>query len=303
MAERNGTTPTLGAALAAAAVGLPAAWPIVAAAADPATWSDALGDASRAATLAAVTGLLALGTAALAAPLGFLVAVALVRLPNLRWFALALATAAVVPLPLYVGGWLAVVGPGGPAAPFVEPSWVLRGWLPVLVVHATAALPWTAALYALALSTTDPAAEEQALLDVDPWSAFAVAVGPRMRATTPLAVLVAVVPVLTDMTATDLFVVRSAAEEVLKQFETGGSARSATLLTLPFFAATVFLVGRGLSRFVGSAELPAAPRSLPLDAWGIAVLAAAAVATALAVLPLVGLGWQLGLSTDAANPA
>ena len=80
-----------------------------------------------------------------------------------------------------------------------------------------AALPWVAAIIGLAARQVEPQLEEAALLDAPAWHVFWHVTLPITPAIGLAALWVALL-VATDMTVTDLYQVRTYAEEVYTEF-------------------------------------------------------------------------------------
>ncbi|MCA9237603.1 MAG: hypothetical protein KDA44_19155, partial [Planctomycetales bacterium] len=174
---------------------------------------------ARAHGLLANTVRLAAMAAALAVPLGAVLGVALAKaeFPGRRALFAATLAAVFVPLQVWAAAWQTMLGfdgwttGGGPADPWLDG---VRGaaW-----VHGWAAVPWVALLTAWALSAVERRQEEEALLNA---SAARVLwrVSLRRAGGGLLAGLLATVTLCAaDIAVTDLFRVRTFAEEVYTQ--------------------------------------------------------------------------------------
>ncbi len=287
----------------AAGVALPLAWPLVNAI-DPAAWP-APSTWPRLAVLARNTLALIAGVLALALPAGVLLAVFLERtdVPGrlLAW-GLLLAPLA-LPLPLWLSGWLLF---GGSAAP-LEVAERLIPWLPGLgpavLFHALAGLPWVALIVAWGLRAGGEQ-EEAALTVRGPWWVLWNVTLPRATPAVLAAALWLAVLAAGEITITDLFQLRTVAEEVYTQHvapEPGGhegrAALAAFAWVLPAAALACLLLGR-------SGPEPLSYRPPPafrLGAWrwpvaGVLLILAGGPSLA----PLMGLAWRAGGSASVA---
>lgn len=193
---------------------------------DPRTW-----------LLARNTLYLALGSCGLALPVGVLLAVLLWRtdLPG-RKTALAILVAMLfIPLYLQAAAWHAGFGDtkwlsipqGGSNHPLLE------GERAVVWIHALAAVPWVVLIVGVGLRLVEPELEEAALLDMSPWQVVWRVTLPRAWLAIGAAALWVVVTVAGEMTVTDLFRVRTYAEEVYTGFAMGDNPQDTALGVLP----------------------------------------------------------------------
>lgn len=278
---------------------LPVFWPAVSAWADGSAWKSAIGDLPRSLSLLRTTLELSLIVLTACLPLGVLWALKLTRYSASPrpavWFVLLTGTFA--PLSLYTGGWLSVVGPmGWIHVPYSTTSrW--GGMFSAGVVHVLAGLPWAAASAALALRTVNQEWEEQGLLVAGPLTVLTCITLPVCIPFLVGASIVVAAAPLTDMTVSDLFVVRTFAEEVYTQFESGGDSKTAMLLNLPLTAlCTAILVvaidqmPQRMGETTNCVRLKAGWRERTL--WAFLWLAAG-----MYLLPFTGLLWQWGLSS------
>jgi iron(III) transport system permease protein len=164
------------------------------------------------------TAVLASGAAALAVPTGAILAFLLLRtdLPGRKILVVVFCAMLFVPLYLQAAGWDAGFGKqgwysfahGSAAAP------ILDGWRAAIWIHGVAAIPWVILIAGLGLWLVEPELEEAALLD---GSAQTVFFKVTVRRTAPFLVVAALwilVTVGTEMTVTDLYRVRTFAEEI-----------------------------------------------------------------------------------------
>ncbi|HEY1064951.1 MAG TPA: ABC transporter permease subunit, partial [Pirellulales bacterium] len=155
-----------------------------------------------------------------ALPLGVLLAAALVRtnLPGRRTALAILACLLWPPLYLQAGAWQSAFGFQG-WLPLVwgGPAW-LTGWTGAVVVHAAALVPWVVLFVGAGLYLVEADLEEQALLDLSPTAVFFRVTLHRAGPAIVAAALWGAVVCGSEMTVTDLFQIRTYAEELYTQF-------------------------------------------------------------------------------------
>lgn len=289
--------------IAALLLAAPLAFPVAELAAHP-TGFAALLEAPRFAPLILTTLGLAAGAALVAVPLGTAAGFALERgcgpgrglLRGLTLLGL------VVPLPVYAAAWqavfrVAVVPDAGGWRPWAQ------GVLPAAWVHGVAGVPWVAALVALALHTTDPRLEDDAHLAGGTRAVRRWVLWPRARAAALAGTCWVAVQAFTESAVTDLFMVRTFAEEVYFQL-VGNPAgvAAAVAVTLPAWLAAAVAGGLILRR--GAVRAPAdtpEPRE-PTGSWPLT----AAVwlgALVLVGVPLAGLVARTGDASQFARVA
>lgn len=281
---------------------LPIGWPVVSALTDTDAWHQTVSDLPRTLNLLVTTvelaGLVLLGCL----PAGFIIAVALTRYRFLGrkiwWFILLVVGFS--PILLYAGGWLALTGPMGVMSLPGSQTSRWGGLFSAAIVHILAAIAWSTALLALGLRTVPRSWQEQALLETDDRQVLLRICLPNCLAAIVAAGILCIVPVLTDMSATDLFVVRTLAEEAYTQFETGGNSHTALLLNIPVMVVVagclvtaLFFWRKGATVEENCAyQYPFKDYSIYLAAWFLLTMYA---------LPVAGLVRQLGLQTDASD--
>jgi iron(III) transport system permease protein len=202
----------------------------------------------RTASLVANTLWLALAVGAIAMPLGTAIAWGIARtdLPGRRFFAAVLALLFLIPLYLQAAAWDAGFGlQGSVTLAALDGRVWLDGWFAAIWIHALAAIPWVALCVALGLLAVESELEDQALLDLPSWQ---VAAFVSLRRAAPALGIAAVGVLLTaaaEMTVTDLFRVRTIAEELYTAQALGddGGLRGATFASL---FCTAWLVGMAL---------------------------------------------------------
>ena len=162
-------------------------------------------------TLIAVSSVVALSV-----PAGTLLALLLVRtdLPGRRAAMRILGLMLLVPLYLQAAAWQAGFGLQGwfPAATGGR-MW-LEGWTAVCWIHAMAAVPWVVWIVGSGLRLVEPELEEQALLDGSARQVFLRVTLPAAMPAVGVAALWVAIAVAGEMTVTDLFAVRTYAEEI-----------------------------------------------------------------------------------------
>lgn len=172
------------------------------------------------------SALLAMGTIAISLPLGSLLAVVISKteLPGRRLVEGSLIGLLFVPLYVQAAAWQVTVGQGG----WILPGVWLTGWRGAIWVHGMAAIPWVVVLVASALRRLPREWEEAALQDA---SAGRVLWRVGLRFALPslagAALWVAVI-CFSEIVVTDLFQVRTFAEEIYTTASLG------TLGVMPF---------------------------------------------------------------------
>ncbi len=309
----------------AAVCGLPLAMPFLDLLGKGDSWR-AWEEGPRLIGLARNTVLLVGGTLALTMPLGVIGAVLLYRsdLPGRRWLRSATLLTLFVPLPVFASAWQVALGTGGwlplaiwttpaPGDPDVSVTGIAwKPWaagLPAAVwVHAVAGLPWVVWLVGQGLRWVERDLEEDALLATGPFHVLLRVTLPRCRAAIFAAGLWVALQTATEITVTDLMVVRTFAEEVYNQFTrpeadrtgTSGDALARSVaVSLPAVLLTMGLVAGAASRWQRALppleSLGPVPILLRLGRWrwpmlGIVLL----VGVALVGVPLGSLVWKVG---------
>ncbi len=248
------------------------------------------------------TGLLVARTLAMCVPAGALVAwlVARTDLAGKHAAVAVLVAGLFVPLFVHAGACKAGFGLLGWHTQFGQnPPW-LRGTGGAAWVHAMAAFPWVVLAVALGLRLVEPELEEQALLDASTARVF-FCVTARSAATAALLVgLWVAVFRAGEITATDLFQVRTYAEEVYTALTIGSLEESAASLWPGLgLLACLALAGLVLAVRLGTADRPLTLRCcrvFPLGSarWPLTV-AAALILLLWAGLPLGNLVYQAGV--------
>ena len=244
------------------------------------------------------TLLLAAATCALSLPAGTLLAWVLVRtdLPGRRAGLLVLGVLLLVPLYIQAAAWQAGFGVQGWCTRLLEMPALLDGWRGAIWVQAMAAVPWVVLIVGGGLWLIEPELEEQAVLDGTPRQVF---FGVTLRGAVPavgVAALWVAITAAGEITVTDLFLIRTFAEEIY----TGPQLGESPLGAWPGVAITAWLLLAGL---LTCAKL--APRDRPitlrrrwvyrLGPWRWpAALAVALVLGVVAGVPLGSLCYKAG---------
>ena len=186
------------------------------------------------------TATLAAATCAISVPIGTLLAMMLTRtdLPGRRPFAVLIGVLLFVPLYVQVAAWQAGFGLlGWYTVANQGIAWV-EGWRGTIWVHSLTAIPWVMLIVAVALRYVEPELEEEALLEGSPAQVFWKVTLRRAAAGIGAAALWVAVSSAGEMTITDLFQIRTYAEELYTQTAIGGDIGSAPLRVWPGMALT-----------------------------------------------------------------
>ena len=163
------------------------------------------------------TFLLSAASAAIAVPLGTILGIVIFRC-NLRfarfWQAIVLLSM-FMPLYIYAASWNATFGQFGiiPMNPW------LAGWTGGILVHAIAAIPWVTMITGIASLNADPTLEEQALLYGGPRAAIQRVTVPFIAPSIAASFLWVLVVVSGEMTVSDIYRIRTYAEEVFINYQ------------------------------------------------------------------------------------
>jgi iron(III) transport system permease protein len=251
---------------------------------------------------------LAGGAAAIALPLGTLLAVLLTRweLPGRRLAIAGLGLLLFLPLFVQVSGWDAAIGKLGwytLAFSAADRPWLV-GLPAAILLHGVAAIPWVALIVGLGLVTVDARQEEAALLEASPLTVLLRITLPQCRTFLIAAGLWVAVATANDMTVTNIYLIdpreMTYTEQFYMNYSTASDAQQAVLAVLPGLAAlsvlilaTLWLLAlltshRMLSRRVERVVFSAGKSTLPLAGllWAIVL--------ALVGVPLVSLITKAG---------
>jgi len=250
------------------------------------------------------TALLVLATLAVSLPLGTLLAVLLVRtnLPLRRLWLAVLGMQLFVPLYVHAAAWDSGFGVTGWFTTLVggETVW-LEAFRGAVWIHVVSALPWVVLIVGCGTWFVEPELEEDALLHT---SAGEVLFRVTLRRALPAVGIAALwVAAMTagEITATDLFRVRTFAEEIYMALSGGAGSTDALTTVAPLVLivaglvlAAVVLLGRMTPR-----DLPASIRSRPVltlgSARGWMGAIVAALMSVLIAVPLGSLVFKAGV--------
>jgi iron(III) transport system permease protein len=264
--------------------------------------------------LLANTALLASGTIAIALPLGALLGIVIgkIDVPGRRLIGWTMAALLFVPLYVQAAAWNAVLGAGGWIPQMLADGgytnpW-LTGWRGAIWVHAMGAVPWAALMTAASLRTVERRLEEESLLDASPFRVLVrVTLRRGLGGVLAAAVWIAII-CTTEIAVTDLFQIRTFAEEIYTEASLGGlTGESSSVVTSDLaigVALIAMLVGLALRLFYP--WLPKAASIAADAAWQwrptqgrVAIAAATLLLFSLTTLvPLVGLAWKAGIDVD-----
>jgi iron(III) transport system permease protein len=303
--------PVAVAILTLAVVGVPLALPFVGLAVTPDGWAG-LRDVPRLLVLLRNTLALAVGVVVVALPLGLVLAVLLYRsdLPGRHVLRSLLVVSLFIPLPLVTTAWQAALDLAG-RVPGAPPPGSWRPWLtglPMAIwVHAMAGLPWAVWLIGQGLRGVERDVEEAALMTAGPLTVLRSVTLPRAGAAVVAAVLWLVVQSATEITVTDMTLVRTYAEEVYTQIaapEVGAGAPPQEMLATAVAAAAPWVMG--LTLVVGVSAGRWQRSSPPLTAGleppplfrsarpGVMAVVTGVSVVVMSALPLVALVLKLG---------
>lgn len=257
---------------------------------------------------------LAAATCALALPAGVVLVFLLLRtdLVGRKVFLLAFGALLFVPLYLQAAGWEAGVGKLGwfsfAHGSVAEP--ILDGWRASIWIHGLAAVPWVMLIVGLGLRLLEPDVEDAALLEGSWASVFWQIIFPRLFPFLVVAALWIVVATGTEMTVTDLYQVRTFAEEIYIDIPYVGSIDSLDPLRPTAFTQFAFVVCLIVTALVLAGKLAppdhlpshAARRALPLRGWRWAALGFVLLAMVVMIaVPIGNLIFKAGLQSAQAG--
>ena len=249
------------------------------------------------------TALLIFATTAITLPLGTLLAVALVKtdLPGRRLVGAVLFATLFVPLYVQAAGWEAAAGIQGVFSGLTPRRTWLEGMPAAVWIHSIHALAWVTGIVVIGLAYVAPELEEDAALSATGPQLFRHVTLPAVLPAIAAAAVWLAVTLAGEMTVTDLYQIRTYAEEVYTGFALGGGLADTTgvvLTALVPFAVFVAAVGAKIGRRPLTPTPPVRPRwvfritgrSRVIASGGLVVVAI------VLLLPLVGLihkaGWR-----------
>ncbi len=242
------------------------------------------------------TALLVLGAWLVSLPLGTLAAILFARtdLGARRAAAALLGGILFVPLYLHAAAWEAGFGLQGWATLALGRGAWLEGFSAAAWIHGVASVPWVALIVGTGLRLVEPELEEQALLDGAPRDVLVRVTLPASLGAVGVAALWVAVTTSSEIAVTDLFGVRTFAEEIYTQTAIGPQEVNGALVGPPGFLPTLLVTalavlgGLVILLAITSAGRPQTLRGpflYPLGRWG----PVASGIVALAVLLVVGI--------------
>lgn len=245
-----------------------------------------------------------LGACAVSVPLGTVLALVLTRtdLPGRRMVFGLLASLLFLPLYLHAAAWDAGFGQLGwysTLRDLVPAPW-LRGAGAVVWIHGLWSVPWVTVIVSAALHWSEPELEEAALLDATVVQVFVRVTLRRALSGVLIATAWVLLAAIGDMTVTDLYQVRTLAEEIYTCYALGDDTatrlglHTALLVTGALSGAALMFLDRLLTL---AQQLPRrAPLVFSLGRWRWLVVAwVVLVLLLLIAVPLGNLVYQAGL--------
>ncbi len=240
----------------------------------------------------------AIASVVLAAPLAFLLVRTDVAGRNLA--GVLLLALLFMPPYLQAAAWQAGFGSRGWYGLAATGPALLEGWRGAIAIHVLVAIPWVVAIVGVGLRLAEPELEEQALLDGTPGQVFRQVTIRRAADALTAAFLWVAVAVAGEMTITDLFQVRTYAEQLYTEFAGVGPLGAAPWKIVPSVIATLWVIVAGLvlSDRLISPERFASQRQNPVFRLGrwrpIASLITLGAVGLLLGVPIGSLMWKAG---------
>ena len=264
---------------------------------------------SRERGLALNTLWLAVGTCAISLPIGMLLAVLIARCDIAGRKLLGLLVAVMLFMPLYVqnaawqagfgqqGWWELLFSRLGAAPP-------LDHWRGAIWIHAMAAVPWVVLIVGVALRNVEPELEEAALVEGSQWRVLWRVTLRRSVAAMIAAALWISVAVAGEITVTDMWQLRTYAEEVYIGFALGDTLEEVTLHVLPGLILVGWLAFAALLALTQFTPRDARPHPRPPMLFGLGrwrwplTFVAFAIVLIVAGVPLGNLLAKLGIVVE-----
>ncbi|MCE9568386.1 MAG: hypothetical protein K8U57_40825 [Planctomycetes bacterium] len=256
----------------------------------------ALLESTRIASLLGNTLALAIGAVFLAVPAGIVVAALLERgeVRGRSLLRLLILLGAVIPLSVAASAWQALFGLATLPDLGGWRPW-MQGLLPAIWVHAVSGVPWVAGFVMLALRSTDPRLEDDARLTGGDRAVWRTVLWPRVRLAAFAGGCWVFVQAFTEVSVTDLFMVRTFAEEVY--FELVGNpagVAAAVAVTLPVWLVAAMLAVVMLKRAAVSQVWSGGFETVTASGSRWVAFAVWLVAVAFVAVPLLGLALRTG---------
>jgi len=151
-----------------------------------------------------------------------------------------------VPLYLQTAAWQAGFGLQGWLAMHTGGDGWLEGWPGTIWVHSMAAVPWVALIAGVGFRLVEPKLEEQALLDASERQVFFRVTMPGVLPAVGLAALWVAIFTSGEITVTDMFGVRTYAEELYTSTALGPRLGEGPMAALPGVVLTAVILLGGL---------------------------------------------------------
>jgi iron(III) transport system permease protein len=251
-----------------------------------------------------ISGRVAIGALALGTPLAVLLA--RTNLPGRDWFVWAMAATLFLPLYVQVSAWDAGWGQQGWYTQWradASRPWLSGPWAAVWI-HTMAAIPWVVLIVSTGLRHVESDLEETALMDSSPWRVIWHVSLPRAGGFILAAGLLVGLSVAGEMTVTDVYRVRTYAEEIYTQLALTTNASEAVLGTgaqVGVIAALIASAGVLSVTFFSASEHTPLRRPLQFDLgawrWAAAFLVALFFWVAWGI-PVANLIYKAGFTVD-----
>lgn len=257
-------------------------------------------------SLLATSAQLALSVAAMSVPIGTFLAILLSRtdLPYRRTISLFLAVQLLLPLYLVTAAWQSAFGLQGSFTIWFDASRpLLDGSRGAIWVHTMAAIPWVTLIVATGLRLVEPELEEDALTVGSVPSVLRRVTLPRTAGAIGVAILWIIVTTGSEMTATDLFQMRTFAEEIYTAFAATSDTTTASIQLLPgmlLISALIITALIGCGYFLPRTlrRRPRNPVTFPLGRWRWPLLGGVALILLITcAVPLLSLAYRAGFET------
>ncbi len=215
-----------------------------------------------------------------------------------------------VPPYLQVAGWEAGFGLQGWFCRFWFPGSalaVLSGWRGVLWIQTLVNVPWIVLIVGVSLTSMPAELEEQASLYGAPWRVLRHVTLPMMGPALIASGLVVLLLAASDITVTDVYQIRTFAEEIYTGFALGDTLRDVPLRTMP---GMLLLSGLVLGGLLAGSQISRNLNSRRRgDGWRIALerrtlpiwIALGLLLALLVAVPLASLIYQAGLKVTSAG--
>jgi iron(III) transport system permease protein len=183
------------------------------------------------------TLLLSVSTCCLSLPASFLLAWRIHRAGRVgEWFVIVLIASLFMPLYLQLTGWQAGLGQQGwlqAITGSLSSRPVLAGWRGAVWVHAVAAVPWATLIFVVGLRAVPRIWEETAMLEAGPWRSLWFVLLPATVPAWTVASLWVFALTAGEMTVTDVYRIRTFAEETFLDFALGDPQSNVMLSGTP----------------------------------------------------------------------